>query len=56
VFERFHTREHASRGLGIGLYLTQAIVVAHGGTIRMTPTEGGGTTVTVRLPHQADTE
>lgn len=40
------TTEH----LGLGLYVTQAIVSAHGGTIHVTSTELGGTTFTVKLP------
>jgi len=40
------TSEH----LGLGLYVTQAIVAAHGGTIHVTSTALEGTTFTVRLP------
>src|SRR5206468_5748642 len=51
VFERFYQAERGvAPGLGVGLYLTHAIVTAHGGTIQVDPTEPGGTTVTVRLP------
>jgi two-component system, chemotaxis family, CheB/CheR fusion protein len=51
VFERFYQTERGiAPGLGVGLYLTHAIVTAHGGTIGVDPTEGGGTTFTVRLP------
>jgi two-component system OmpR family sensor kinase len=55
IFERFYTAEHSGRGLGIGLYLTHAIVAAHGGTIQMARTQGGGTTFAVRLPRTPET-
>ncbi|MFC7492618.1 MULTISPECIES: sensor histidine kinase [unclassified Nocardioides] len=53
AFERF-TRGDAARhrngGAGLGLALVQAIVTAHGGTVRLDSARGG-TTVAVRLPH-----
>jgi len=36
--------------LGLGLYITKEIVVAHGGTIDVTSTKEAGTTFIVRLP------
>lgn len=36
--------------LGLGLYITQAIVLAHGGKIWATSTQSEGTTVTIRIP------
>ncbi len=48
IFEAFSqsdastTRTH--EGLGIGLYLARRIVRAHGGSISVTPREGGGST------------
>jgi phosphoserine phosphatase RsbU/P len=53
LFEPFYrgdTHEEASRGLGLGLYLVQQIVVAHGGTVGVRSLSGEGTTFTVRLP------
>jgi signal transduction histidine kinase len=57
VFERFYQVDgDVSRrrfgGLGLGLYITQAIVDAHGGTIRAerNAEAGRGTVFTVRLP------
>lgn len=54
VFERFYrvdagrSRDHG--GTGLGLAIVDAIVRAHGGTVALTPTDGGGATVRVVLP------
>jgi signal transduction histidine kinase len=40
-------------GLGLGLYITERIVEAHGGTIRVRSTADEGTTFTVTLPVEA---
>ena len=37
-------------GLGLGLYITRAIVIAHGGSIQVDSKEGEGSAFTVRLP------
>jgi two-component system CheB/CheR fusion protein len=51
LFERFYRAEASEvGGLGLGLWITRAIVTAHGGTIEVSSTQGRGTTVTVRLP------
>ena len=42
--------QQSSGGLGLGLYLTREIVIAHGGTVTAESTVGEGTTITVRLP------
>ena len=43
-------RSGRSGGLGLGLYITDQIIRAHGGTIDVTSTEVGGTSFTVTLP------
>jgi signal transduction histidine kinase len=52
LFEPFrgNTRYQRTRGLGLGLFITQQIVVAHGGTIDVASREGAGTTFRIRLP------
>jgi signal transduction histidine kinase len=54
LFEPFYRGDQhgdeATRGLGLGLYLVQQIVIAHEGTIGVRSVEGEGTTFTVRLP------
>jgi two-component system, OmpR family, sensor histidine kinase BaeS len=57
VFDRF-TKSAASRGSGLGLAIAQAIVAAHGGSIRLLANDGPGagtnpdtgTRIEVRLP------
>lgn len=54
LFSRFYRvtsmPEDAVRGLGLGLYVTKAIVEAHGGRIRVVSKEGVGSTFSVILP------
>jgi signal transduction histidine kinase len=44
-----------SINLGLGLYITKEIIVAHGGTIDVTSSEKDGTVFTVRLPRLSNT-
>jgi two-component system NtrC family sensor kinase len=48
IFDLFYTTKQ--RGSGLGLPLTQQIVVAHGGHIRCESSPGNGTTFTLFLP------
>lgn len=44
-------KEHSTEiNLGLGLYITDEIVLSHGGTIDVVSTEEGGTTFTARFP------
>ncbi|HYW81855.1 MAG TPA: ATP-binding protein, partial [Spirochaetia bacterium] len=54
VREAFFTTRQASGGSGLGLYVSQAIITAHGGTLELASTRGVGTEVTVTLPAEAD--
>jgi signal transduction histidine kinase len=49
IFEPFRTGE-GSRSSGVGLAICKAIVEAHGGTIDVDRTPGGGATFVVTLP------
>ncbi|GGF08951.1 sensor histidine kinase [Williamsia phyllosphaerae] len=56
VFERFYRgdssrhRDERSGGSGLGLSIVAALVAAHGGTVGVEDTPGGGATFWVRLP------
>ena len=49
LFDAFNAGDR-SRGLGLGLYITREIVVAHGGSVEVVSTQGGGTAFVVTLP------
>jgi len=57
LFERFFRSQTALerqiQGTGLGLYISRAIVEAHGGRIGVTSVEGEGTTFLVELPARA---
>ncbi len=57
IFEPFyridHTADRAAYGIGLGLALSKGIVDAHGGSITVGDTPGGGSTFTVSLPIEA---
>ncbi|MCY1081204.1 PAS domain S-box protein [Archangium lansingense] len=55
LFEPYHRGPEAGAGrgsLGLGLYITQQIVLGHGGTLDVRSTPMDGTTFTVRLPRR----
>jgi signal transduction histidine kinase len=51
LFDPFK-RGSATRGLGLGLYIAQQIVLGHRGTITVDSSEAAGTVVRVRLPQR----
>jgi signal transduction histidine kinase len=53
VFDRFYRSKDASRttkGAGLGLYLSKAVIEAHGGQIWIEPGSQSGTTISFSLP------
>jgi len=52
LFEPYRgtSRQHQTQGLGLGLFITQQIVRAHGGTIAAASTPAEGTTLRIGLP------
>jgi PAS domain S-box-containing protein len=53
LFEPFRRGRHAGSGagsVGLGLYITRQLVLAHGGRIQVSSREGEGTRFAVRLP------
>lgn len=52
IFQQFErvSSSQSSAGLGLGLYISEQIVLAHGGSISVSSTEGQGATFSVRLP------
>ncbi|ATB30467.1 hybrid sensor histidine kinase/response regulator [Melittangium boletus] len=55
IFNRFERAVSARHygGLGLGLWVSRQVVEAHGGSITVTDTPGGGATLTVELPLHA---
>lgn len=59
IFDRFYRSPETSRrtkGAGLGLYLTRAIVEAHGGTIWVDPEIGKGARICFTLPRPSEGE
>lgn len=53
LFDPYYSGRQAGRGLGFGLCKCWRIVQQHGGTIRVTPREGGGVVAIVEWPEMA---
>ncbi|WP_052519226.1 PAS domain-containing sensor histidine kinase [Archangium violaceum] len=51
----FRGNDQPRQGLGLGLYIVQQLILAHGGSITVDSRVDAGTTFTVRLPHHAPT-
>jgi len=56
LFEPFLTTKESGRGVGLGLAISRSILERHNGTIEVQSEVGRGTTFTVSLPWDADTE
>jgi len=50
VFDRFFTTEAQREGTGLGLAIVSSVAHAHGGSVEVDETPGGGATFTLRLP------
>jgi signal transduction histidine kinase len=52
IFDPFRggKKRHNAKGLGLGLFITRQIVLAHGGEIAVTSGEAHGTLVCIKLP------
>jgi PAS domain S-box-containing protein len=58
LFEPFRRGSQAGSGtgsVGLGLYITRQLVLAHGGTLSVSSTTEEGTCFTVRLPRRGET-
>jgi signal transduction histidine kinase len=54
IFDPFFTTKPPGKGTGLGLSIIQRILTEHDGSIHVSPTTGGGTCFTVRLPAWRD--
>jgi two-component system, NtrC family, sensor kinase len=50
IFEPFFTTKAQGKGTGLGLAICRQIVEAHGGSVGIADTPGGGATLEIRLP------
>jgi two-component system NtrC family sensor kinase len=49
IFQPFFTTKEIGRGTGLGLTITQDIARAHGGSVRVESSLGGGTTIDITI-------
>jgi two-component system NtrC family sensor kinase len=56
IFEPFLTTKETGRGVGLGLAISHSILERHNGNIEVRSETGRGTTFTVTLPWDADSE
>jgi signal transduction histidine kinase len=54
VFEPFWRKDAATPGTGLGLPIAREIMEAHGGSIVVTETMGGGATFKLSFPKEID--
>lgn len=51
IFEKYAKGDPNGMGSGLGLYIAREVLAAHGGTIRVEPGGGRGTTLKLLVPH-----
>ncbi|HMP81226.1 MAG TPA: hybrid sensor histidine kinase/response regulator [Verrucomicrobiota bacterium] len=54
AYMQFDRKMHEQQGLGLGLAITRRLTELHAGTFTIQSERGSGTTVTIRVPKQAD--
>jgi signal transduction histidine kinase len=53
AYMQFDRKMHEQQGLGLGLTICRRLTQLHGGTLAIQSEQGGGTTVTIKLPKAA---
>ena len=54
IFQRFHRASTGAQGMGLGLYLCQRLIEAHGGRLWVESEPGAGSTFRFTLPIVAE--
>jgi len=52
VFDPFFTTREPGKGMGLGMYIIQEIILEHGGCVAVSTPPGSGTRITIRLPRE----